>query len=181
MRDLALVTFRIVDENSRIYPEDALAMFTDLGPLDAKANMTKLDRNATPDPWDIIQTSDGDEQYIPKHKLNTIQLEPCNLDSALGFCYMNDLTDIVRGCIGKLIHAGQRLLSEENERRKSVDRMSRTLFGDGVEQVNEVKFYAVFNTCVEHDGTEVWVEFDGVLCMQKLGLAMYEEIPSGGN
>lgn len=181
MRELALVTFRIVDENTRFQAEEVRGLFTpDYDNHYAWPNMERLDRpdyaESVPKQFVVSQTADGDTQFRPKAEMVIMRIEPCNLDSALGGIMMDSDAEyeLVETYIEKLAKAGERLLEVDNKERLRLHDMSRALGGSGLEKTDQTQFYAVFD--VSAAGDQVAAVLEGVLRLDKVAMAIDEAI-----
>lgn len=174
MRELALVTFRIVDENNRFQPEEVAGLYTDdYANKVAAENMERLERGE-PVIGVIHQTADGFVEFVPRAEMSVVRVEPCNPDSALGAALLDNEKEIVTNILSKLSAAGERLLASENEDRSRLHDLSKTLGGDGVERTDRTQFYAVFDLSAH--GEQVNITLEGVLRLDKVDMAIDEAI-----
>lgn len=177
MRELALVTFRIVDETTRLQPEEVAGLYTDdYANKIAADNMSRLERPPVPDgqPGIIHETADGTVEFVPRAEMSVIRVEPCNPDSALGAALLDNEKQVVSGIIGKLSAAGERLLTADNDERAHLHDLSKTLGGDGVERTDRTQFYAVFDLSAH--GDQVNISLEGILRLDKVDMAIDEAI-----
>lgn len=176
MRELALVTFKIVDESARFQPEEVQGLYTpDFTDSTAAVNMQRLERgNQTGQAGVVEQTSDGDLQFAPRDEMSLVRVEPCNPDSALGNALLADEKQVVGQFLTKLAAAGEKLLVTDNDERSQLHTLSKTLGGDGVERTDTVQFYAVFDLSAH--GEEVSITLEGVLRLDKIDMAIDEAI-----
>jgi len=179
MRELALVTLRIVDETIQLQPEDVRSLYTpDYTNPVAADNMVKLERPTGAVVLDgaVHETSDGGHTYQPKAQMSVVRIEPCNFDSALGALILEDERTFVSQFVTKLGNAGMKLLDHENDDRSRIHDMSKTLGGDGVDPVDMIQFYAVFSVFINRDVDTVGCYLEGVLRLDKIDMAIDEAI-----
>lgn len=179
MRELALVTLRIVDETIQLQEEETRSLYTpDYANHVARENMTKLERPTGRAPDVVVhETSDsGLPTYQPRAQMTVIRVEPCNPDSALGAAMYNDERTFVSEFILKLGTAGLKLLDHENDDRSRLHDMSKALGGDGLDPVDMIQFYAVFSVAFNHGHDCVESALEGVLRLDKIDMAIDEAI-----
>lgn len=175
MRELALITFRIVDETTKLQPSEVNGLYTSdyaNGSIRSSDHMQRLA---------VGELVDGDSieceyVYQPRSQMTVVQIEPCNPDSALGVMLACLPDRLVSGCLGKLTNAGLTLLDHENDDRSRIHEMSKTLGGDGVEPTDMVQFYAVFAVSVNPDIDSVEGMLEGVLRLDKIDMAIDEAV-----
>lgn len=174
MRELALVTLKIVDETTQLQPEEAEHLYTpDFTDHMAVNNMDRL--LAEPPVADaVMQTAEGAVAFRPTSEMTVVRIEPCNPDSVLGAMMAANELSFVSQFIAKIGKAGMRLLDAENDNRSELDRMSKTLGGDGVERTDMVQFYAVFSVAVRDDALQSVLE--GVLRLDRIDMAIDEAV-----
>lgn len=178
MRELALVTLRIVDESVQLQQEEVQSLYTpDYTNHVAVENMAKLERPTGRAPDVVVhETSDGGPTYRPKAQMTVIRIEPCNPDSALGALMDEDERTFAGQVVSKLGTAGMKLLDHENNDRHSLHEMSKTLGGDGVDPVDMIQFYAVFTVSLNRSDDRVDAVLEGVLRLDKIDMAIDEAI-----
>lgn len=175
MRELALITLRIVDENSRLYREEVDGWWAVTGLLSyAEDQMDRIERPNAPKFPGVSETSDSIEpQFRPVQKTALLRLHVCNPDSALGVV-ADDEEEILKPCFDKLERAGLKLLQDELQHRKELNDMSKLLLGEGVEPVDRIQFYAVFQ--LVDRGEEINCALEGVLRLDQVGVSIDEAI-----
>ena len=178
MRELALVTLRIVDETTRFQPEEVQSLYTPDYPHGhvAVEHMEELSRPEGQADGAIHETSDGGIQFRPHAQMTVIRVEPCNPDSALGAVMLEDERQFMGEFVSKLGIAGMKLLDHENDDRNRLHDMSKTLGGDGVEPVEMIQFYAVFGVTFNRATDSVEANLEGVLRLDKIDMAIDEAI-----
>ena len=170
MRELALITLRIVDETTRLQAEEMDGLYTPDYPGSVVAK-EHLDKRTVGEP----EIGMADQfVYCPLAEMSVMRVEPCNPDSALGLLLVTNEIAFVSSCINRLGHVGLKLLDQENDARSKLHAMSKTLGGDGVDRTDMVQFYAVFD--VSANGDEVFADLEGVLRLDKIDMAIDEAI-----
>jgi hypothetical protein len=162
MRELSLITVRIVDETARIDEAEIDSFYT-----------TDNDGLAVP----AIKFMRRGADLVPDYEMALVRIEPCNPDSVLGVAMLEDVDrDIIKKSLRQLETAGLKLLDADNARRKELHSMSKTLSGDGVSAISEVQFYAVFELVRSGGVTSVCLQ--GVLDLDcpALGVVVNEAI-----
>lgn len=173
MREIALITVKIVDETSKLQELDVQSLYTpDCTDYVAAHNMRRVEV-ASPVFCNSPQ-SDAKPVYIPVSAMTVVRVEPCNPDSALGAIIAGNEGAFVGSIVGTLGRVGVKLLDAENGNRSELDQWSRTLGGYGVDSVNMVQFYAVFSVRLIDD--EVGASLEGVLRLDKIDMAIDEAI-----
>lgn len=174
MRELALVTYRLVDNDSRLSEGDIVGWYTpDYTDHDAvkAAEKVTFDHLFSGGPGEAVP----EPYYRPRAEMAIIRVEPCNPDSELGHLLLHESHSIICGCLHKLSVIGQKRLNSDNTDRHQLDLISRGLGGSGIESTDTNQFYAVFDVSQSED-EKAEVILEGLLRLDQIDMCIQEAV-----